>query len=127
MLMRYLPIVLAVACVMTLLLLYERMQPASTAPAEPQTHQIALQLVDGHRHMGPAEIDAYVGDRLLLTVSTAQPVEVHLHGYERRLNPTPEHPTTLDLTLVHSGRFELEAHPAIDGHGNLTVINVNPR
>ncbi len=127
MLMRYLPIVLAVACVTALLLLYERMQPQTHAPAQAQTHSIALAIANGHRAAGPAEIETFAGDRLLLSVTADRPAELHLHGYDKTLDVAPGRPTTLDLLLEHSGRFELEAHGEDDHHGALTVVNVKPR
>lgn len=127
MLMRYLPIVLAVACVTTLLLLYEHMQPQPHAPAQTQTHSISMAIADGHRESGPAEIETFVGDRLVLSVTADHPAELHLHGYDKTLDVTPGSAAKLDLLLEHSGRFELEAHGQGDHHGALTVVNVKPR
>ncbi len=127
MLMRYLPIVLAVACVTTLLLLYQRMQPETAPPAEARTLQVELAIADGHRSAGPAEIAAHTGDRLLLSVTADQATELHLHGYDRTLNVVPGQAATLDLVLAHSGRFELETHGHQGHHGSLTVVTVKPR
>jgi len=127
MLMRYLPIVVAVACVTALLLLYQRMQPAEVAPAQVQTHQVALAIADGHRSAGPAEITAHTGDRLVLSVTADVDTELHLHGYDQTLEVNPGQTTTLDLVLEHSGRFELETHGQQGHHGSLTVVTVKPR
>lgn len=127
MLMRYLPIVVAVACITALLLLYDGMQPEPQAPAAAQTHRVELGIAQGHRSSGPAEIITFRGDRLHLQVSSDQASELHLHGYDKTLRPTPDQPAELDLLLEHSGRFELEVHGQGGHHGNVTVLTVTPR
>ncbi|MEN8720840.1 MAG: hypothetical protein ABF296_11325 [Oceanococcaceae bacterium] len=126
--LRYLPIVLSVACVSALLMLYGQMQPvrpAADAPA--QTHQLLLRLRDGERIAGPAAIETTVGDTLELDIVSDQALTLHLHGYDRLLPVQPDAPGRLVVALEHSGRFGLERHGDNDLHSSLMVITVYPR
>lgn len=126
--LRYLPIVLSVACVSALLILYGQMQPVGPATDAPaQTHQRLLRLKDGERVDGPAGIEATVGDTLELDVISDQALTVHLHGYDRLLALQPQTPGRLVVALEHSGRFGLERHGDNDLHSSLMVITVYPR
>ena len=126
MLLRTLPIVLAVACVTALLLLYDRMQPLSEPGTPVQTHDLSWTLENGQRQFGPAAVEAYQGDTLRARVRSDQAVELHLHGYEKSLQAAPGADASLELRLDHSGRFELETHTE-RGYSTVTVVTVLPR
>lgn len=67
---------------------------------------------------------AQVGDRVEITVTSAQDDELHLHGYDRVLPLKADEPGTLALVAEHAGRFEIELHGA---HSEIAVLEVSPR
>ena len=72
--------------------------------------------------MSPDEISVNKGDTVTLQVSSDQPIELHIHGYdvEQEVDRKAELRFEADLT----GRFEIEDH---ESEKELGVLQVRPR
>jgi hypothetical protein len=74
--------------------------------------------------IGPQQIEVPEGEALVLAFLSDEDDDIHLHGYEQALRVSANQPATMSLTLVHSGRFELESHRL---HRTLSILEVEPR
>lgn len=97
--------------------------PASPTPAEPAATEIVVQgkAVEG----GTADIEATKGEVVSLTVSSDEPGEVHVHGYELTLDVEPGAPATVSFEATLDGIYDVELHLA-DGEVELARLTVNP-
>ena len=100
------------------------MAPAITSEpvSAPQTFKVVVK--QGRRISGPETIKTSEGADVTLTVTSDQPDELHLHGYDLHLDLAPNEPATLHFKADHSGRFDYELH-----HANVTLgtLEVLPR
>jgi heme/copper-type cytochrome/quinol oxidase subunit 2 len=74
--------------------------------------------------MSPAEISAEEGDTVTLRVSSEEPLELHLHGYDVEWEVEPGRRTELRFEADLTGRFEIEDH---ETEQELGVLEVRPR
>lgn len=74
--------------------------------------------------MNPEEVSVSEGDRVTLRLTSDEPVELHVHGYDLEKEVTPGEPTTLSFEADLTGRFEVEDH---DKETALGVLLVRPR
>lgn len=68
------------------------------------------------------------GDDVILTWTTDQPAQVHLHGYDIHKELTPGTPTTMWFVARATGRFPITRH--VRGSSEepvLTYLEVHPR
>jgi len=73
---------------------------------------------------GPPVLTLQQGQILRMQVTSAKKEELHVHGYEVLENLPAGETVTVDIFLVHSGRFEVELHKQ---HKQLTVLEVMPK
>ena len=104
-------------------------RPAATAVAvttaaavAPQRFHIDAPSADGAPAI--AILQARAGDKIELSVRSAQDDELHLHGYDLSLALRAGETGTLKFTAEHAGRFEIELH---EGHVQIGVLEVSPR
>ena len=74
--------------------------------------------------MSPAEISVNEGDRVTLRVSSDEPMELHLHGYDVEQEVEPGEKARLHFEADITGRFEIEDH---ESESELGVLQVRPR
>lgn len=74
--------------------------------------------------MNPEEVSVSEGDRVTLRLTSDEPVEVHVHGYDLEKEVSPGEPTRLSFEADLTGRFEVEDH---DKESALGVLLVRPR
>jgi hypothetical protein len=72
------------------------------------------------------------GHTVELAFTTDEPVELHLHGYDRHLRVAPGEAAVMQLEATIAGRFPIEAHrfgAASDAqsHVVLLYLEVHPR
>lgn len=68
------------------------------------------------------------GDLVELRWTTDEAVELHLHGYDIRLDLYPGAPGTMTLEAHTAGRFPVGIHgTGGKGHGNTVYLEVLPR
>lgn len=97
--------------------------PAEPAPAGPSAPEIVVQgkAVQG----GPADIQATKGDTVAFTVSSDEPGEVHVHGYELMRDVAPGAPATLSFEATLDGIYDVELHLA-DDEVEIARLTVSP-
>ena len=74
--------------------------------------------------MTPGKIEVREGDRVSLRLTSEEPTEVHLHGYDLEEEVSPGEEATLSFEADLPGRFEIEDHESEDVLG---VLLVQPR
>ena len=101
----------------------QQMPPAApVTPAAPAPQVYSLVVSKGRRVSGPQLIQVHTGDAVVLEVTSDQPDELHLHGYDLHLKLLPGEPGRLGFTASHSGRFDYELHHAQLELGALEVL-----
>ena len=78
---------------------------------------------------GPAEIRVTHGDRVLLTVTSDAPDDIHLHGYDIEKKVAPDQPAKFRFIAELEGQFEIESHVAEDAGRDplVATLIVEPR
>ena len=89
----------------------------SSAP----TQHVNFQLQVKGDKMTPDKATARQGDTVNLTVSADKAEEIHLHGYDYKLEPKPGQPATKTFTADKTGSFELEIESSSTHLGELEV------
>ena len=74
--------------------------------------------------MSPGEISVNQGDTVTLRVSTDEPTELHVHGYDVEQEVEPGRDADIDFEADLTGRFEIEDH---ESEKELGVLQVRPR
>lgn len=125
--LRILLLVLGLAALAGLFILLRPAAPAAVAPGAlpPQALpplEVELRIEQGQRVEGPEHIRVRQGERLSLRVITDQDDELHLHGYDLRLDLRAGESAQLDFTALHAGRFDYELHRAHRTLGTLEVL-----
>ncbi len=70
------------------------------------------------------------GDRVELRWTSDEPVELHLHGYDLKIQVRPDAPAAMVVEATATGRFPITSHGwGTGGHGHdaLTHLEVYPR
>jgi FtsP/CotA-like multicopper oxidase with cupredoxin domain len=58
----------------------------------------------------PARVDVRVGQTVRITVTSDEPDELHVHGYDIETELTAGQPATVELVADQPGLFEVETH-----------------
>ena len=74
--------------------------------------------------MSPDEISVQEGDRVTLHVSSDEPMEFHMHGYDVEREVEPGKAAELHFEADLTGRFEIEDH---ESERELGMLQVRPR
>jgi heme/copper-type cytochrome/quinol oxidase subunit 2 len=101
--------------------LFFLLRPDTPAGA-PRERTIDVAIEGGE--MSPAEISVNEGDRVTLLVSSEEPMELHLHGYDVEQEVEPGQEAELQFEADLTGRFEIEDHGS---ERELGVLQVRPR
>lgn len=97
----------------------------STAPAPTAPANIGIQITveNGWLSAGPDVVRVKQGEQVVLTITSNEADELHLHGYDITLPLVANTPATLSFTAKHAGRFGYELHHA---HREIGAIEVHP-
>ncbi|KWX02309.1 hypothetical protein LI90_3352 [Carbonactinospora thermoautotrophica] len=89
--------------------------PAASAPASPSapatdavTYQVTIK--GGNVEPKPDVVKVKLGQTVRLTVTSDQPDEIHVHGYDVSAELEPNKPTTVEFKASTPGTFEVETH-----------------
>ena len=93
-----------------------------TPEGGPQDRTFDVSIKDGE--MSPEEISVNQGDTVALRVSTDEPTELHVHGYDVEQEVEPGREAEIDFEADLTGRFEIEDH---ESEKELGVLQVRPR
>ena len=128
--MRRRAIVLIPLVVVVLIALFFALRPnspteESSSPEEastegPQEETVDLVITGGNR-MSPDQISVTEGEHLTLTISSDEPLEFHLHGYDLEAEVEPYEPAELSFDATITGRFEIENEGIREELGALLV------
>jgi FtsP/CotA-like multicopper oxidase with cupredoxin domain len=89
-------------------------------PADEPRERVYDMLIEGGA-MSPDEINVEEGDQVTLRLTSDDPVEVHLHGYDLEEDVSPGEEAELSFEANLSGRFEIEDHETETELGTLLV------
>ena len=114
--------IVALALLFVLLKPHATMAPAITSEPVSARQTFKVVVKQGRRVSGPEVITTSEGADVTLTITSDQPDEMHLHGYDLHLDLAANEPATLNFKAVHSGRFDYELHHAHVALGTLEVL-----
>lgn len=80
----------------------------STAPAE----RFEFEIADGRASPPLDRATVARGSTVQIVVTSDQPDELHLHGYDLTVRVGPGEPGSVEFTADQTGLFELEVHDA---------------
>ena len=95
---------------------------ADTPAAGPRERTFDVSIEGGE--MSPNEISVNESDRVTLHISSDEPMEVHVHGYDMEHEVGPGQKAELHFKADLTGRFEIEDH---ESERELGVLQVRPR
>ena len=98
--------------------LFVLLRPDESAEG-PQTREFDLKIRGDA--MEPSKVTVAQGDRVVLRITSASPVEIHLHGYDLEREVEPGEPGELSFEAKLTGRFEIEEHETEEVLGTLVV------
>ncbi|TQM79701.1 hypothetical protein FHX81_2011 [Saccharothrix saharensis] len=75
------------------------------APAGPLVLQLSVD------QPSPQRVEAVRGQAVELTVTSEEPVDVHVHGVDVLAKAESGKPASLKFTVDRTGTFDVEAHP----------------
>ena len=92
------------------------------------TRSFALDIRHGKVPAAQRTIRVTEGDRVELRWTADEAVELHLHGYDIRLDLKPGAPASMTFDAHTAGRFPVGIHGSSGhGHGNVVYLEVHPR
>jgi len=112
--------VVVLITLIALLVLFFLLRPASSAPEEEE--QVAL-AINGNT-MSPDQVSVTEGQEVTLQITSDQPIEFHVHGYDLEEEVQPGEPVELMFEAKTPGRFPIEDH---DTEAELGTLLVQPR
>ena len=115
-------VVVALLVLVGLAALFFMLRPGPSQTGGPGEREIDLKVEDGV--MTPDEIEVGEGDRVRIRVTSDEPIEIHVHGYDLEREVAPDEPATLSFEADLTGRFEIENHESEEVLG---VLIVQPR
>ena len=122
--MRRRAMVLIPLFVVVLIALFFALRPNSpteeSSTEGPQEETVDLMITGGNR-MTPDQISVTEGEHVTLTLSSDEPLEFHLHGYDLETEVEPNEPAELSFDATISGRFEIENERMREELGELLV------
>jgi len=104
--------------------LFFALRPDPTGSAAGDSREEVFRIAIEEGAMTPEEIEVREGDRVTLRLTSEEPVEVHLHGYDLEREVSPGKAATLSFEADLTGRFEIEDH---ESEAVLGVLLVQPR
>lgn len=91
------------------------MLEVSEAVREEDARVFDLSVVE--RALTPEIVEVTQGDPVIFRVTTDEPAEFHITGYEIEKQVSTTSPTEIVFTANQAGRYDLELHPGAGGHG----------
>ena len=97
--------------------------PASNSAPEPESAAYDWSKVtfDLAVREGAMTRDEVEGDHLTLRLTSQEPLQVHIHGYDLQRELAPGKPVTISFEADLTGRFEIEDHESEEVLGVLLM------
>ena len=83
--------------------------------------------IKGASAMSPDQVSVNQGDHVNLRITSDEPLEFHLHGYDLEKELEANEPGELSFDATNAGRFGMEAHLNDQTHEELGDLLVQPR
>jgi hypothetical protein len=96
--------------------------PPGVSPAAPLPQAIQLVVKGGRLASGPSVIQVQQGAEVLIDIVADKTDQLHLHGYDLRVDLQAGAPAQLRFVADKTGRFEYELHEAQTELGALEVL-----
>ncbi len=93
---------------------------SGSTSAEAQQKNVDL-AIKGGNSMTPNQISVNEGDHVNLMITSDEPLEFHLHGYDLAKDLEAGQPAELSFDATMTGRFEIENEHAQEELGELLV------
>ncbi len=94
----------------------------TTGPAsEPSAKEFTLKVANKKLVSGPDILTAKVGDTVTIKITSDIEEELHLHGYDKSVDLSPNQEATLSFVADASGRFPYELEKSKTEIGALEV------
>lgn len=87
----------------------------------PKNEYATIVVKDEELSSGPSVIHVKQGDTVILKITTDQPDEFHLHGYDEKIDLEAGATATLSFTARLAGEFEYELEQSQQVLGHLQV------
>ena len=104
--------------------------PQQTQDAAAAQTRIEIR-IENHKVVGDKVIRLTEGQRVELIWTTDAATELHIHGYDIRIDVSPEVPAKISFIAHATGRFAVTSHGFGDqnghGHETLAYIEVYPK
>lgn len=84
-------------------------EPAPS-PTEAEVELFEFEIADGAATPALERATVEQGSRVRIVVTSDQPDELHLHGYDLAAQVTPDEPGEIEFVADQAGLFELETH-----------------
>ena len=101
-----------------------------TDDATNETVRIEIR-IENRKLVGDRVIRLTQGQRVEIVWITDEAAELHMHGYDIRIEISPDGPAEMAFTAHATGRFPVTSHGFGDerghGHDTLAYIEVHPR
>jgi heme/copper-type cytochrome/quinol oxidase subunit 2 len=81
--------------------------PSQASPERPQ-EKAPQDVAIKKETMTPNEVTVKEGDRVRLRITSDEPVQLHLHGYDLEKDITANEPAELEFDATTPGRFQIE-------------------
>jgi hypothetical protein len=98
--------------------------PPGVPAAAPLPMAIQLVVKDGRLASGPTVTQVAEGQQVVIDVVADKADELHLHGYDLKVDLVPHVPAQLRFVADKTGRFDYELHRS---HAEIGAIEVQPR
>ena len=96
-------------------------------PAHAEQERVAIDLSALSASANPPTWRVNQGSRVEIVVSTEEPAELHLHGYDLSIEAEPGEPGVLRFDASVAGRFPLTRHGHGGGHDSpLGYLEIYP-
>jgi hypothetical protein len=98
--------------------------PWLAVPAAAEEVKVALEAKGGKAAGGIKVVRLKRDDQVSLSIVSDRADEVHVHGYDLRLELEPHQPGTLQFVARRTGRFAIELHK---GSAEIGVLEIYPK
>ena len=114
-------LIVAVIVVLGLGALFLALRPDTNASSSGGSEERTFDVSITGDEMDPGQVSVTEGDRVTLRLTSEEPLEVHLHGYDLEEEVEPGEPAEISFDADLTGRFEIEDHETEAVLGTLVV------
>ena len=118
-------LVVVLVALFLLVVLFFLLRPESPTPESSDGGQTQEDMIDlairGGNAMTPDQLSVNEGDHVMLNITSDEPLEFHLHGYDLATDLEAGEPAVFSFDATNTGRFEIENEQTQEELGELLV------